>query len=77
MANQKGQKRFVCSICGYPAWITYKTVNEEGKKVEERVEVDCLGHEGIHPAFWNKSADYNKYQMLRAKQHVNSGKVVE
>jgi len=46
-----------CNICGYPAIVNYvETDKDTGKVVVKSHEVQCLGHEGVHPAYWNRAA---------------------
>jgi hypothetical protein len=45
-----------CNICGYPDVVHYLEADEEtGKQVRKSHIVQCLGHIGVHPVFWNRA----------------------
>ena len=50
------QKEVTCNICSAPREIEYTEIDHETGKVKRvKTVVGCLGHEGVHPSFWNKS----------------------
>ena len=50
------QKEVRCNICESPREIEYQEIDHETGKVKRvKTVVGCLGHEGVHPSFWNKS----------------------
>lgn len=51
-----GMNKTICNICGCPREVTFKEQDHETGKIREgRHTVECGGHQGIHPALWNKS----------------------
>ena len=79
-----------CNICGAPREVTYTEQDREtGKLKTIKHTVDCMGHSGINPAFWNKAHDqtsggirtvgFEAFEKLRAQQakerpHVEKNK---
>ena len=68
-----------CNICGYPSVVTYQEQDKESGKIRDMHHtVDCMGHIGVHPSFWNKAYEqstggirtvgFEAFEKLRAQQ---------
>jgi len=69
----------ICNICKLPDWDHFdikkiKVIDHEtGEEKTEEIEIECLEHLGVHPAFWNLHPKHNKFRMALAKARDNSG----
>jgi hypothetical protein len=62
-----------CNICGYPTKITYQEQDPDTGKIKTRQRtVECSGHYGIHPLFWNMHPDHAA--MKETYKRIRSGR---
>jgi len=72
MKEQTDKKKIKCNICNLPGPVTYKEVDEDTGKIEEKTHnVGCLGHEHLHPSVWNfhpaVKPSYDDYRKFYAR----------
>ena len=50
--------KITCNICGAPRVVAYQEQDKESGKIRTMHHtVDCMGHHGVHPKYWNKATE--------------------